>query len=278
MSERIVRSVLELKSSIEGKIGEFEKLAVENSDPEKVKAAEAELQTLEAEYAESERIRVFSELRGRENPVLSAVMMHDYETLSHRVNRDSDTGSVIGVELVYRPVQVDLVRFCRFCKLPTAWQFKVEKLNQLLTLRDAQELKLSSAEMKNISKSFYMNEKAREIDIGKTPTSNTQVLSLIQSAIDDVLFLDDGKGKNSVRVNSHDLAYIIKCRTKRSTPLKVSVCKNQMLHKLFVDVMYRITTGQMYGLDYKIVNGNKAPAIKTTVEPAAEPKKDGKAA
>lgn len=255
--------------------------ALKENDLAKATQIEKELKEAEVAYIDAKCVEVFSELAQAENPVKAAAEKHSYLVVSHRTRREE--GVVTGFEIIEDKVrQIDLVKFCEFCKLPTAWKYSVEKFNQLLALRTANELKMTKAQIKKICDSFFMNDLARQVEMGGTPDSNTAICKQLQQVIDAVMFEDNGKGKNIYRVNNHDVAYLLMCYTKRGKKvLSVAVAKNAYIHRLVLDVMHRIVTGKAYDLEYRMVSAEKAKKVgdtkakaeakpETKAEPAAE--------
>lgn len=276
----IKKIIGEHRETIVKKIGEYNEALKEN-DLAKATRAEQELKDAETAYAEAKCTEVFGELSKSENPVRAAVEMHSYLVVSHRVKREE--GTVIGFEIVEDKVrQIDLIKFCEFCKLPTNWKYKVEKFNQLLALRTANELKMTKAQIKKICDSFYMSDLARQVEMGATPDSNTAICKQLQQVVDAILFEDNGKGKNIHRVNNHDVAYLLMCYTKRGKKvLSVAVAKNSYIQRLVLDVMHRIVTHKAYDLEYRMVSAEKAkkvsdtkPKAKTDTKSKSEPKSD----
>ena len=276
----IKKIIGEHRETIVKKIGEYNEALKEN-DLAKATRTEQELKDAETAYAEAKCTEVFGELSKSENPVKAAVEMHSYLVVSHRVKREE--GTVIGFEIVEDKVrQIDLIKFCEFCKLPTNWKYKVEKFNQLLALRTANELKMTKAQIKKICDSFYMSDLARQVEMGATPDSNTAICKQLQQVVDAILFEDNGKGKNVHRVNNHDVAYLLMCYTKRGKKvLSVAVAKNSYIQRLVLDVMHRIVTHKAYDLEYRMVSAEKAkkvsdtkPKAKAEAKPKSEPKSD----
>lgn len=265
----IKKVISEHRENIVAKIGEYNE-ALKANDLAKTARIEQELKDAEAAYAEVKCVEVFRELAQSENPVKAAVTMHSYLVVSHRAKREE--GSVTGFEIVEDKVrQIDLVRFCEFCKLPTSWKYAVEKFNQLLAMRTATELKMTKAQIKKICDSFYMNDLARKVEMGDTPDSNTAICKQLQQVVDGVLFEDNGKGKNVFRVNNHDVAYLLMCYTKRGKKtLSVAVAKNSYIHRLVLDVMHRIVTNKSYDLEYRMISADKAKKNADTKEVKAE--------
>lgn len=262
----IKKKIAELHKNIVEKIDEYNK-ALKDNDLAKTRSLEQELKEIEKDYAEAKRTEVFDELKKSKNPVKDAIIMHSYFVVSHRAEREE--GVVTGFEIVEDKVcQIDLVKFCKHCSLPTNWQYMVEKFNQLMAMRTATELKMTKAQIKKICDSFYMNSLAKKVDLGETPTSNTAICKQLQQVFDAVLLEDNGKGKNIHRVNNHDVAYLLMCYSKRGKKtLSVAVAKNSYMHRLVMDVMHRVVTGKAYDLEYRMVkakDSSEAPSKAKT--------------
>ena len=268
----IKKIISDHRENIVAKIGEYNE-ALKANDLAKTAHIEQELKDAEAAYAEAKCTEVFAELAKEENPVKAAVAAHSYLVVSHRPLRED--GVAKGFEIVEDKVrQIDLVKFCEFCKLPTSWKYAVEKFNQLLAMRTATELKMTKAQIKKICDSFYMNDLARKVEMGDIPGSNTAICKQLQQVVDGVLFEDNGKGKNVFRVNNHDVAYLLMCYTKRGKKtLTVAVAKNAYIHRLVLDVMHRIVTNKSYDLEYRMVSADKAKKNADAKEIKAEPEK-----
>lgn len=266
--EEIRKELEEYKGDVEKSIAEYN-AALDENNFVKMSQAETALKAAESSYAKTKEEEVFEDLKAEENPVKAAIIKHSYNIVSHKVNREN--GEITSYELVLDKLrQIDLLKFCKYCSLPTAWQYKVEKFNQLLALRTANDLKLSKAKIKQISDSFYMNKLAREIDLGGTPDSNTQICKQLQMVVDAVIYEDNGKGKNLYRVNNHDVAYLLMVYTQRNNKkvCSVRIAKNSYMHKLVLDVMHRILTGKVYDLEFQMTKNKsvKTESVKTTEE------------
>ena len=257
----IKKKISELREEVVAKINEYNEALKEN-DLAKATRIEQELKETEASYAELKSAEVFTELKEKENPVREAITTHSYLVISHKTLRED--GVVKGFEIIEDKVrQIDLVKFCKFCNLDTKWQYNVERFNQLLAMRAANELKMTKAQIKKICDSFYMNDLARQIEMGGTPDSNTAICKQLQQVLDSILFENNGKGKNVYRVNNHDVAYLLMCYTKRGKKtLSIAVAKNAYMHRLVMDVAHRIVTGKAYDLEYRMIADTKVSETK----------------
>ena len=264
----IKKIIEEHRNDIVAKINEYNE-ALKANNLSKTNNIEKELKDAEAAYAEAKCMEVFGNLAKTDSPIKEAVAMYSYSVVSHKVNREN--GIVVGFELVEnKERQIDLVKFCEYIKAPTDWKHSVERFNQLLALRTANELKMSKSQIKKICDSFYMSNLARRCEMGDTPDSNTAICKQLQQIVDAILFEDNGKGKNVYRVNNHDVAYLLMCYTKRGKKvLSVAVAKSAYIHRLILDIMHRIVTGKSYDLEYRMISADKAKKnAKTKIEAA----------
>ena len=245
--------------------------AVKKNDMKAANVAEQMLKASEAEYLEHKQHEVFCALKAQEKPMLAAVRQYSFPVVKHRAVKEG--GVVLGIELIERERQIDLVKLSKFCELDTTWALKVELFGQLLCMRSAKELNMSAAEVRQIANTYYMSELARKEKLGETPMSNTQVVKALQAVIDSFLFEAGGNGANIYKVNNYDANYLLMCYTKRGKGmLSVQVAKAGFVHSLILDVCHRIVTGKVYNLEFKQMK-EKAEPMK-----AAEPKKSAKKA
>lgn len=262
--------VTERRTAIIEKIDEYNEALKEN-DAAKMGRIEQELKEAESAYSEAKCKEVFKELKQADNPIKAAVEKHSYLVVSHKTIRED--GVVKGFEIVEdKPRQIDLVKLAKLCNVSPMWEHSVQRFNQLLAMRTAKDLKMSNAQIKKICDSFYMSDLARQIDLGGTPDSNRSIGKQLQLLVDGILFEDDGKGKNIYKVNSHDVAYLLKCYTKRGKKtLSVAVAKNAYMYRLVLDIMHRIVTGKSYDLEYRMVSTDK-PKTDSNASVVEEPK------
>ena len=256
-----------LRKDIEVRINAYNGLILKKGDFAKMNAIEGEIRDAEAAYAEQQMREVFEECKKQPNPILAAVKRYDYPVLAHRLIRED--GVVTEMALVEdRTKQIDLVKLCKALGLSHLWEYKVEKFGNLLCMRSAKELGWSDAQIKQIERLYYCNALSRKEEMGAVPTSNNQIVKLLQQVLDAVLPLDPETGKSQYRCNSHDVAYLLMAYTKRNgkKKLTIEVSKNSFVHRLVMDVMHRIVCGLTYDLKYQQVKA-EAPADKA---PAAQ--------
>lgn len=256
-----------LLADYEAKIAEVNKVCAKGTNAE-VEGKLTELKNIENEFRSLREKEVFASCAD----VHEALVMHHFTSISHK--KISEDGVMTGIEKAEKNVQIDLRKFCEYKSLDMGWFYEMQALNKRLTLKAAIDLGVSAEEVKEIDNSYAMDKLAAEIDLGKTPTSDTQCIKHIQKVLDS---LSEGEG----RVNNHDLAYIWFCYGKKNnkTALRVVCSKHTILQSLLMDAFHRVATNGSYGVDYKrtsnVVEGS---APKTETAKKEKPKASKKVA
>lgn len=254
----------ELVKAYEAKIEEISKACAKGTNAE-VEGKLAELANIEKEYKSIYEKEVFASCVD----VHEVLVKHHFMTISHK--KLMDDGRMVGVEATEKMVVIDLKKYCEYKSLPLDWYYELQALNKRLALRTGEALGVSAKEMTTIDNSYAMDNMAKQIELGKTPTSDTQITKHMQRVL-DLLSADEG------RVNGHDLAYVDRCYCKRSNraALKVQCSRHALLMVLLTDVFHRIVTGGVYSLEYKQAR-DYTEAPKTEAKPkASKPKAKAK--
>lgn len=251
-----VRTLANVRADIEENITAYND-GMFNKNIDTMEKANMKQDELEQEYSKLVTITCFEELKNTDNPMLEAIKKYSYTVLKHKDLKDKETG-IVKRELAERERQIDLRKLDVYCKHGIAhdehWQYTVEKFNQLLCMRAATDLNLDT---KAVANSFYMNELSKQIDLGKTPTSNTQLLKQLQSVIDTIVY-EDKDGKNAYKAKSQDVSYLVMLYTKKGKErLSVSTAKHDFMRRLIMDILHRIVTEKAYTLEYKTFETNK---------------------
>jgi hypothetical protein len=217
-------------------------LAVQDVDA--MREAEEAIKKAEKEYAEAAECDVFATCKAEEHPLRKAAEIHSYHVLGHRALREDNI--LTGYEKSTQEKPIDLAKLARKCGLTPLWTHDVESLNQILTLRVAKEMGLPAEVLKSISKSYFMSRMTDAIEAGKTPTSNNQMVKMLQDICDKIL------GVNVVRVNNHDIAYIEAAHTKKGRDkIAINTANHDFMRRLVLDVLHRCVTGKVYEVEYR---------------------------
>lgn len=245
-----------------------------------MEAVESTIKELEKAYAAQSQLELFQRCAKAENPVLEAIIQFEYPIIVHR--RHSIEGTQVGFKVVSATKPIDLVAFCEYCKKPTGWQYKVERLNCLMCMRVNAGLGRSEAEIKRLEGMYYQSEFARKVEMtGCIPTSNTQLVSLLQQVIDAIIFIPGSKNPqmNAVRCGKKDVFFLLGTYTKYDKKNKhcLAVARTRDLHTYILDVLNCIVTHGTYDTTgYKVITTLSA-AINQGEEKAKEEKaKDDK--
>lgn len=247
-----------LKAEYDAKINEINKM-IGKATSSQVEEELVKLQSIEKEYLTVTEKEVFASLP----TVHEAIVKYEFETIGHK--RKMEKGVMMGVEGNKRNVQIDLKKFCEEKKLDMGWWYELQALNKRFTLRLALAIGASKRDIEEIDSSYCMERLAKDIDLGKTPTSDTQCVKHMQRVLD---LLSDGEG----RVNGHDLAFIVSCYGKpdKKKALNVIASKHSLLQSNLQRVFHRVATGGVYGLSYKKDNATATTEAKTETAPKKE--------
>lgn len=267
---KIDEILAERESAIDNKIAEYNR-AVKVKSAAELANIEQELKDEEVRYMEAKQIKIFAGLKEKENPILEACKMYRFEVLGHKINKTD--GIITGAQKEIKERQIDLLKLCKSALLDTDWYTDLGKFNQLLTLRAGKNLGMTDAKILDKCDSIYMRDLIKELNAGKTPTSNTNVIKALQAIFDKLLFVDNGKGKNKYKVNNHDLGFIDMCYSKRSNKgrLTVSLAKTSFVNCLLMDIMYRVVNDLVYSIDGQMREKTEAEKAKAEPESAEKP-------
>lgn len=216
--------------------------------------AMAKLEIAEKEYATVVANEMYDAYAKKDNPIIEIIKAYSYSTLGHKEvhSKDKDDSNrIVSVDSVERERQIDLLAFCKRAKLDTDWQYTASKFNQLMCLRAATQLGMSTANIKKISTSYFLQDAVKKIEMGATPTSNTQVCKLLQKVLNDMLPNLTEDKKEIYKCNNHDVAYLDDIYGKKSNKSKITVrvSNDAFLRRILVDIAYRLVTNGMYGVD-----------------------------
>lgn len=213
MATKNYRTLDEIKDSINEAASNY-LIAVSANDLESATIAENDIKEYEIEYAETSRVNCFIRIRNADNPMHEAIKEYDYHVIKHTFDRN-ECGDVCGIKISEARRPIVLPKICRFCGFSSAFTAKISKLNILTRLigitgiTDANEYVKAATDAlaKSNDVPAYVIEIARKIESGKTPTSNTQICKLLQEIYDDILFIDNGDGKNVLRATNYDVNF-----------------------------------------------------------------------
>jgi len=127
------------------------------------------------------------------------------------------------------------------------WMHVAQKMNFLLTAQKAKDLGLDPAK---VNDSYAMSEIARQFEMGKNPTSKTNLLKTLQMVV--TAMVGDGH-----KATSHDVNFLLSVYSKKNRKALTVSCANHRNFRGYVmEVCHRIVTGKSYELEYKTKREN----------------------
>lgn len=213
------------------------------------KAFKINEETAEAvnEYTSIVRKECFDACLATDDPMREAVTRLTFETLAIKDTKQGDEKIPVR-ELVTKDKAIDLLKLHKAANggigADKSWNHIAEKMNFLLTAQTA--IDIGVKDIKTISNSFAMSEIARQIDMGKSPTSKNNLLKTLQAVITAML----GEG---AKATSHDVNFLLKVYTKKKTgrALTVACANHSHFRGYLAEICHRIVTGGKYDVEYK---------------------------
>lgn len=201
-----------------------------------------DIATLVGDYSHLARTLCFNDCAATGDPLKAAIVQLRYETIASKdVKTEDGAIPVRTIETIERPI--DLLKLNAHCGKTGAdpmWPHIAQKMNFLLTVKTCDDL---GVDPKAISDSYEMSAIARAIDMGKTPTSKTNMLKTLQTVV--TAMLGDG-----YKATSHDVNYLLKVYAKKSRKALHVVCANKKSFvAILADVCHHIVTGNSYGVE-----------------------------
>lgn len=227
--------------------------AQKENDKELERVAEKECDEAKAAYVKNAKMEFYEKCFDSADPLFEAVKMLTYDGIKWTESTPKDS------KYAERKIQ-DCTIFVRLDALNKYaeenagrkiganpdWKVSIEKFNQLMTFYAAQQLGIDA---KTISDSYRISELARQVEMGKTPTSNTQILKQLQQIV--TAMLGEGDEERKFNATSHDAAYVQMTFARASRAALAVKAKNpKQMYETIAQVCHRIVTGRNYKLEY----------------------------
>lgn len=255
------------KADIEKLIPEWNK-AVVNGDFNTSTEIGTEMDNLEGKYVANAKMFAFETIKENagtnDELFLESVKMLRFETI--RV-KESKTGQnkIPERSLTETTKPIDPLEFQKYAKVNIGkvddWQYMIERLNFLLTVRVAIDIGMPQYAIKKINDSYAMNKITAAMEKGETPTSNTQLMKAMQEVINACL----GKG---YKVTSHDVKFLLHAYAKKDNKagLTITASTHKQLRMIFMDVMNNLVEY----VDAKDEDGKKVSGYKVSYKAKKE--------
>lgn len=232
-----------LRSEAEALVKEYNE-AIQTGKFEEASKVDAKLTEKVNEYNATVRDMCFEDCKNTANPMLTAVTTLSYVTIGTKDEQKGDDKVPVR-SIVDKERPIDLFKLDKYCGGIGAdknWLHIAQKMNLLLTAQKATDLGLDP---KAVHDSYAMSEIAREFDMGKNPTSKTNLLRTLQTVITAML----GEG---YKATSHDVNFLLSVYSKKNRKALTVTCANHRYFRNYMaEICHRIVTGKAYELDYK---------------------------
>ncbi len=257
----------EHETRIAGLVGEYnEAMQEETVDLHKVNGIEAKLKNATTESKKDAKKSVYSALLQMANPMLEAARLHHFDYPAYALVKEKGvvTGAEIAVKIAsINPVELgsDVIKYgalkdCPYEKTGVVtnghtWEYRAEKLAYLLTYRTIKKLGGSPEDVSAFRNSYAIRDLAAREKMGETPTSNTQLVKMLQSIVDVLMFVPNDKGGNAVKVNGKDAEYLLSMFEKAGRGVgQVEVLKGNKVKDYIFTVCHMVVTGKPYEVKY----------------------------
>lgn len=195
------------------------------------------------EYTSITRKMCFDECKAAPNPMLKAVQMLSFETIKVSDTKVNAENPIPVRSIEPRLVKIDLIKLHDHCGgigEDKNWLNMAKKLNMLLTYQKAVDLNVNP---KTINDSYAISDIARQIDLGKTPTSKTNILKTLQLIITAMIGFE-------YKATSHDVRFLMEAYSKKSKKaLTITVSNDKQLVALLAEICHKLVTQNGYNLD-----------------------------
>ena len=245
--DEAVKKLSGLRTEVEGLVSSYNEAYQAGKFEEAMKLSKA-IEEKVNEYTSVARDDCFEACKNSADPMLTAVTVLSFITIGVKDEQKGDDAIPVRI-VVEKERQIDLFKLYKYCGekgigADPKWLYMAEQLNMLLTAQKAQDLGLDP---KKVNDSFAMSNIAREIDLGKSPTSKTNILKTLQSIITAML----GEGYKAA---SHDVNFLMSAYSKKNRKaLTITTANHKTLRGLLAEICHRIVTGKTYAVDYKAV-------------------------
>lgn len=237
-----------LRASVEEQVKVYND-AVQNGRIEEASKSDKTMTDTINEYTATVRDMCFEECKATDDPMLTAVKTLSYVTIGVKDEQKGDDKVPVRV-IVDKERQIDLLKLDKFCGgigADANWMHIAQKMNFLLTAQKAKDLGLDPAK---VNDSYAMSEIARQFEMGKNPTSKTNLLKTLQMVV--TAMVGDG-----YKATSHDVNFLLSVYSKKNRKALTVSCANHRNFRGYVmEVCHRIVTDKSYELEYKTKREN----------------------
>ena len=241
--EENAAKLAQLRSEAEGLVKDYNE-AIQTGKYEDATKADSAITEKVNEYTATVRDMCFEDCKNTENPMLTAVKTLSFVTIAAKDEQRGDDKVPVR-SIVDKEKPIDLLKLDKYCGGIGAdknWAHIAQKMNFLLTAQKAVDLGIDP---KTVNDSYAMSAIAQEINMGKSPTSKTNLLKTLQAVVTAMLGED-------YKATSHDVNFLLSVYSKKNRKaLTVSCANHRNFRNYMAEICHRIALNLSYELDYK---------------------------
>lgn len=191
------------------------------------------------------------------------------DNVTVKPNRDKETGVIKSYGLGTGSAMYDILEYVNYgaenniTTVTAKWRLNTNHLNILLHYRIMQDTGATAC-AKKLEKDAILTwltaDMKKQLEEGKTPLSNTQLVKMLQQVVDLYLLMPkdgDKTGKNSIKVTNYDINYILHSMTKNVDRGKLSIVTEKSLRRFICDIIYRILNKSEYVVESKDIKADE---------------------
>lgn len=200
------------------------------------------------EHTAIAREECFALLKATDSPMIEAVKQLTFSTIrivDKKVGEDKQKTPVSSIEDAEKPI--DLLKLHKYVGgdgigKNKNWAYMVEKLNFLMTAQKAVDL---GVKPKEVNESYAMSDISKQIDLGKTPTSKTNILKTLQAVVTAMI-------GEEYKATSHDVNFLMSVYSRKNRKALTVTCANhKYMRQYMAEICHRIVLGKSYALEYR---------------------------
>lgn len=247
MTETKALSKQELREKAESLCKEYND-KIQNGEFEEAMKIREEMEQVINEYTSKARTECFDEIKATENPIIAAVTRLTYPTIRAKDTKQGEEKvPVTIIEDIERAI--DLLKLHKYIEggigVDKNWAYTVEKFNFLMTAQKAVDL---GVDPKVVNDSYAMSEISRAIDMGKSPTSKTNILKTLNAVVAAMI-------GEEYKATSHDVNFLMSIYSRKNRKaLTVSCANHKYMRQYLAEVCHRIVLGKKYEVDFKQIS------------------------
>ena len=198
------------------------------------------------EHTSIARDECFTALKATDDPMLAAVKQLTFPTIRIVDKKVGEETKIPVSSIEDSEKAIDLLKLHKAVEggigQNKQWAVMVEKFNFLMTAQKAVDLGIDP---KAIHDSYAMSDIARQIDMGKTPTSKTNLLKTLQAIVTAMV-------GDEYKATSHDVNFLMSVYSRKNRKALTVTCANhKYMRQYLMEICHRIVEGKTYAVDYK---------------------------